>query len=78
MRLDSYELEVCGDSGSVIDTGLTSDDVVALVRLVETGALALSRIVVFGYSVEFSVMHELKKNLAVLKSGKIVDVIERF
>lgn len=78
VRLDSYELEVCGDSGYVIDTGLTSDDVVALVRLVETGALALSRIVVFGYSVEFSVMHELKKNLAVLKSGKIVDVIERF
>ena len=78
VMLDSYELEVCGDSGYVIDTGLTSDDVVALVRLVETGALALSRIVVFGYSVEFSVMHELKKNLAVLKSGKIVDVIERF
>lgn len=78
VRLDSYELEVCGDSGYVIDTGLTSGDVVALVRLVETGALALSRIVVFGYSVEFSVMHELKKNLAVLKSGKIVDVIERF
>ena len=78
VRLDSYELEVCGASGYVIDTGLTSDDVVALVRLVETGALALSRIVVFGYSVEFSVMHELKKNLAVLKSGKIVDVIERF
>ena len=78
VRLDSYELEVCGDSGYVIDTGLTSDDVVALVRLVETGALALSRIVVFGYSVEFSVMHELKKNLAVLRSGKIVDVSERF
>ena len=78
VKLGSYELEVCGDSGYVIDTGLTSDDVVALVRLVETGALALSRVVVFGYSVEFSVMHELKKNLAVLKSGKIVDVIERF
>lgn len=30
------------------------------------------------YSVEFSVMHELKKNLAVLKSGKTVTVIERF
>lgn len=78
VRLESYELDVCGDSGYVIDTGLTSDDVVALVRLVETGALGLSRIVVFGYSVKFSVMHELKKNLAVLKSGKTVDVIERF
>ncbi|WP_406709236.1 hypothetical protein QEV68_02635 [Trueperella pyogenes] len=62
----------------MIDAGLTSDDVVALVRLFETGELGLSRVVVFGYSVEFSVMHELKKNLAVLKSGKTVDVIERF
>ncbi|MDD7384697.1 MAG: DNA methyltransferase [Actinomycetaceae bacterium] len=78
VRLESYELDVCGDSGYVIDAGLTSDDVVALVRLVETGSVGLSRLVVFGYSVEFSVMHELKKNLAVLKSGKTVDVIERF
>lgn len=78
VELASYELDVCGDSGYVINTGLTSDDVVALVRLLESGELELSRVVVFGYSVEFSVMHELKKNLAVLKSGKTVDVIERF
>lgn len=78
VKLESYELDVCGDSGYVIDTGLTSDDVVALIRQLETGELELSRVVVFGYSVEFSVMHELKKNLAVLKSGKTVDVIERF
>ncbi|MDO4664868.1 MAG: DNA methyltransferase [Actinomycetaceae bacterium] len=78
VKLENYELDVCGDSGYVIDTGLTSDDVVALVRQLETGDLELSRIVVFGYSVEFSVMHELKKNLAVLKSGRTIDVIERF
>lgn len=78
VKLAGYELDVCGDSGYVIDAGLTSDDVVALVRLLETDELGLSRVVVFGYSVEFSVMHELKKNLAVLKSGKTVDVIERF
>lgn len=78
VKLDGYELDVCGDSGYIIDTGLTSDDVVDLVRLLESSELELSRVVVFGYSVEFSVMHELKKNLAVLKSGKTVDVIERF
>lgn len=78
VKLKSYELDVCGDSGYVIDTGLTSDDVVALISQLETGELGLSRVVVFGYSVGFSVMHELKKNLAVLKSGKTVDVIERF
>lgn len=78
VKLANYSLDVCGDSGYVIDAGLTSDDVVALVQLLETGELGLSRVVVFGYSVDFSVMHELKKNLAVLKSGKTVDVIERF
>ncbi|MGQ4518866.1 site-specific DNA-methyltransferase [Dermabacteraceae bacterium P13077] len=78
VKLVNYSLDVCDDSGYVIDTGLTSDDVATLVRLLETGDLGLSRVVVFGYSVEFSVMHELKKNLAVLKSGKTVDVIERF
>lgn len=78
VKLENYELDVCGDSGYIINAGLTSDDVLALVRLLETGDLRLSRVVVFGYSVDFSVMHELKKNLAVLKSGKSVDVIERF
>lgn len=78
VKLAGYELDVCGDSGYITDTGLTSEDVVTLVRLLESGELELSRVVVFGYSVEFSVMHELKKNLAVLKSGKTVDVIERF
>lgn len=77
VKLAGYQLDVCGDSGYVIDTGLTSDDVVELVRRIENGELELSRVVVFGYSVEFSVMHELKKNLAVLKSGRVVSVIER-
>lgn len=78
VKLAGYELDVCGDSAYIINTGLTSDDVVAMVRILENGELTVSRVVVFGYSVEFSVMHELKKNLAVLKSGKTVTVIERF
>lgn len=78
VKLAGYELDVCGDSAYIINTGLTSDDVVAMVRMLENGELTVSRVVVFGYSVEFSVMHELKKNLVVLKSGKTVTVIERF
>ncbi|WP_308516730.1 site-specific DNA-methyltransferase [uncultured Varibaculum sp.] len=78
VTLASYQLDVCGDSGYVISPGLTSDDVVALVSLLENGSLGLSRIAIFNYSVDFSVMHELKKNLSVLKSGKTVSVIERF
>ncbi len=78
VKLADYKLDVCGDSAYIISPGLTSDDVVELVRMLENGELMISRVVVFGYSMEFSVMHELKKNLAVLKSGKTVTVIERF
>lgn len=77
VTLVGYELDVCGDSAYIISPGLTSDDVVELVRLLENGDLAVSRVVVFGYSVTFGVMHELKKNLSVLKSGRTVSVIER-
>lgn len=77
VTLVGYELDVCGDSAYIISPGLTSDDVVELVRLLENGDLTVSRIVVFGYSVTFGVMHELKKNLSVLKSGRTVSVIER-
>lgn len=77
VTLAGYELDVCGDSAYIISPGLTSDDVVELVCLLENGDLAVSRVVVFGYSVTFGVMHELKKNLSVLKSGRTVSVIER-
>lgn len=77
VTLSGYELDVRGDSAYIISPGLTSDDVVELVRLLENGDLAVYRVVVFGYSVTFGVMHELKKNLSVLKSGRTVSVIER-
>ena len=77
VTLVGYELDVCGDSAYIVSPGLASDDVVEFVRLLENGDLEVSRVVVFGYSVTFGVMHELKKNLSVLKSGRIVSVIER-
>ncbi|UXF65697.1 site-specific DNA-methyltransferase [Rhodococcus qingshengii] len=76
--LAEYELRVCGDSAYVIEPGLTSEDVLEIVSKVENGELEVNRLVVFAYSMTFSVMHELKKNLASLKSGRTVSVIERF
>lgn len=78
IQLADYELDVCGDSGYVIRPGLASEDLVALVTKLEKGELDLNRLVIFGYSVTFSVMHELKQNLKSLKSGRTVSVIERF
>lgn len=76
--LKDYELDVYEDSAYLIEPGITSADVQELVRLLETNELLLNRVVVFPYSVTFSVMHELKKNLSVLKSGQSVEVVERF
>ncbi|WP_327062739.1 site-specific DNA-methyltransferase [Kocuria rhizophila] len=76
--LDDYKLKVCEDSGYVIQPGLDSDDVMALVAKLEAGELDLKRLVVFGYSVPFSVMHELRQNLKSLRSGQSVSVIERY
>lgn len=78
LLLKGYTLDVYEDSAYLIEPGITSEDVQELVRLLETNELLLNRIVVFPYSVTFSVMHELKKNLSVLKSGQSVEVIERF
>lgn len=78
VELSGYSLDVCGDSAYIIEPGLTNDDVKSLVTMIENGNLNISRVVVFGYSVDFSVMHNLKNNLSDLKSGKSVTVIERF
>lgn len=78
VELAGYTLDVCEDSAYIINPGIKSADVQELVQLLETNELQLNRVVVFPYSVTFSVMHELKKNLSVLKSGQNVKVIERF
>lgn len=78
VRLHEYDLRVCEDSGYIIQPGLTSDDLLEMVSRLERDELDLSRLVVFGYSVTFSVMHELKKNFASLRSGRAISLIERF
>lgn len=78
VELADYMLDVCEDSAYIINPGIASEDVQELVRLLEADELQLNRVVVFPYSVTFSVMHELKKNLSVLRSGQIIETIERF
>lgn len=78
VELDDFELQVCVDTGYVINPGLSSADAMSLVAKLEAGELDLKRLVVFGYSVSFSVLHELKQNLGSLRSGQNVTVIERY
>jgi adenine-specific DNA-methyltransferase len=49
-----------------------------LVKRLETMDLDINRVVAYPYSIDFSVMHELKKNIKNLRNNKSVEVIERY
>lgn len=76
--LDSYETMIKDNSIYIIDEGLTSDDVMALVRDIENSKLNISRVVVYAHSISFTVLHELRNNLKNLKNSKTVHLIEEY
>lgn len=76
--LKDYEANVYQDSLYIINEGLQTEDVMGLVKRLETMELDINRVVVYPYSVEFNVMHELKKNIKNLRNNKSVEVIERY
>ena len=62
----------------IINEGIRSEDVMELVKRLETMDLDINRVVAYPYSIDFSVMHELKKNIKNLRNNKSVEVIERY
>ncbi len=77
-QLDTYVADKVTDSLYIIEKGLTSDDVVTLIKRLECRELDINRIVLYSYSVEFNVLQELKKNLSNLQNNKHVELIERY
>jgi len=76
--LNTFEADLYQDSLYIIKEGLGSEDVMELVKRLETMELDINRIVIYPYSIGFSVMHELKKNIKNLRNNKSVEVIERY
>ena len=76
--LDRYEANLIEKSLYIIESGLTSEDVMELVKRIEDDSLAIQRVVVYLHSLDFNVLQELRKNLAVLRNNKNVSLIERF
>lgn len=76
--LKDYHVNLYKDSLYIIKEGMQTEDVMELIKRLETMELDINRIVVYPYSVEFSVMHELKKNIKNLRNNKSVEVIERY
>lgn len=78
IKLDTYEADLLADSIYIIEEGLTSKDVMELIRIIENHELNISRVVIYPYSVKFNQAHELKKNITNLRNNKNITVIERY
>lgn len=76
--LHQYEADLVFDSLYIIDPGLSTEDVMGMIKKVEDGSLNISRVVLYPYSIVFNVLHELKKNMANLRNNRNITVIERY
>ena len=77
-KLKNYEADLIDKTLYIIDEGLTQDDSMVLIKRIENEDLDITRIVIYVHSVPFNVLHELRKNLKVLRNNKNVTLIERF
>ena len=77
-KLASYEADLIEKTLYIIDEGLAQDDSMTLIKRIENDELDITRVVIYVHSVSFNVLHELRKNLKVLRNNKNVTLIERF
>lgn len=77
-RLENYEADLIEKTLYIIDEGLKQEDSMELIRRIENEVLDITRLVVYVHSLAFNVLHELRKNLKVLRNNKNVTLIERF
>lgn len=77
-KLNTYVANKVRNSIYIIEDGLGSEDVMELIKRIETLELDITRVVVYTPSLDFHVLHELKKNLSNLRNNKSVKLIERY
>lgn len=77
-RLENYEADLIEKTLYIIDKELKKEDSMELIRRIENEVLDITRLVIYVHSVTFTVLHELRKNLKVLRNNKNVTLIERF
>lgn len=62
----------------IIEQGLSSEDVMELIKRIESLELDITRVVVYVNSIKFNVLHELRNNLTNLRNNKNIELIERY
>lgn len=76
--LEGYMADRIEKTLYIIDEGLQQDDAMTLIKRIENEELDITRLVIYAHSVPFHILHELRKNLKVLRNNKNVTMIERF
>lgn len=77
-KLKHYSADLIEKSLYIINEGIEDEDVMCLIKRIENEDLEITRVVVYVHSVRFSILHELRKNLKVLRNNKNVTLIERY
>ena len=78
LKLVNYIAHRYSNSLYVVNEGIESSDISRLIEMIENNELNISRIVIYTYSLPFTMINELKTNIKNLRNNKTVDIIERY
>ena len=77
-KLVNYIAHSYSNSLYIVNEGIESSDISRLIEMIENNELNISRIVIYTYSLSFTIINELKTNIKNLRNNKTVDIIERY
>ena len=77
-KLVDYIAHHYSNSLYIVNEGIESSDISRLIEMIENNKLNISRIVIYTYSLPFTIINELKTNIKNLRNNKTVDIIERY
>ena len=78
VTLDRYVLDVIGSTAYIIESGFTSKDMIALIRLIESNELQINHVVYFNTALPFEVLTELKQAIRNISTNGSINIEARW